>query len=291
MPAPEKEENSKKRKRADIDESDPKLREFLETYQPSSRRRKEGDLEAGAANEDQPMAIPEDASDDEYEAIPKRLSTKQPTVVEKPAPITHQQSSVDIPGPPGAEDSPELEDPPEEKRAVDASDDDWLRSRTSRLLDILDPDEEVEQGANVETNPMPTVTESGDQPDETVDAPSKESTRPIQKTDQEQITETRRLFVRNLSYSTSEDELREHFEIFGALDEVRRLFLRYDSLLHDEPLIGTAYTVWYLMRSRAKYFSRCYVYLTRSLLTSFPFDLGESDADVGRFTYPSTRLG
>ena len=262
------EPNTKKRKRGEVDEKDPKLQEFLETMQPSSRRRKEGDLEGKVDEDDRPMIIPEDASDDEYEAVPKRSFATSPPAEYRPPPTTRQNPSTDTSDPPDVRGSPETAGPLEQPRDVNATDDEWLRSRTSRLLDILDPDEESAQQAKAETTTTHTTTEEpGNQADEAVDHPVQETSRKNHKADEDVIGETCRLFVRNLSYSTSEEDVREYFETFGALDEVRRGFFSFllflaspAPLLHDEPLIGTAYTMRYLMRSRDKYFSRCYVF-------------------------------
>ncbi|KAI9835473.1 MAG: hypothetical protein M1819_002391 [Sarea resinae] len=117
---------------------------------------------------------------------------------------------------------------PEEAAAV--SDADWLRSRTSRLLDLADQGESpgVVAAANKDCdlhNPPDSVASaspvSGDRPAEI------ERERPFSREGHESeldrnlaaIAETGRLFIRNLPYDTSEDDLRPIFSI-GAIQEV-----------------------------------------------------------------------
>jgi len=224
-PAAVSAESTKKRKRGDVDDSNPKLQEFLETMQPTSRRRKGNELEGGHIEEDQPMAITEAASDDEYEAIPKPSTTITRPRGRQPVPTADKRPPPDTPERLDTHDLPETAGSPEEKRDVNATDDEWLRSRTSRLLDILDPDEDAEQ--RVEAGAAAThdrAKEPDDQADESVDLPAEEASRTDHYADGALIRETCRLFVRNLSYSTSEEELKEYFETFGALDEVRWVF-------------------------------------------------------------------
>src|ERR1700761_2871132 len=75
------EPNPKKRKREDIDDSDPRLREFLQVMQPSRTQGKDI-LEDQFANNE----IPEDDSDGEYELIQphKRKQRAEEQEVEKP---------------------------------------------------------------------------------------------------------------------------------------------------------------------------------------------------------------
>ncbi|KAI2625988.1 RNA-binding domain-containing protein [Hypomontagnella submonticulosa] len=245
-----KAENAKKRKRDELDESDPKLREFLNVMQPT--KASTSTIHGIAADPvDEPpakyaaVAANEGASDDEYEVVPSRRKKDQP--LDKPKPAIkvveamngHPQKDIDM--------VEEAQVPKGEEEAVltatgatetavraAATDDDWLRSRTNRLLDLVD-DEDI----------VPAVAPSGDLPSvppgqereepEVVDATVDEdqdmndangqsdSDKPGTETQDDAldtVRKTKRLFVRNLPYSATEDDLKSHFESYGEVEEV-----------------------------------------------------------------------
>jgi multiple RNA-binding domain-containing protein 1 len=112
-----------------------------------------------------------------------------------------------------------------------ASDADWLRSRTSRLLGLLE-DDEVDDAPNGTRSTIPDgatlnvaeeTTESkfsdsgGKTNGEMVDAEM--STSPQQK-DETYSLEAGRLFIRNLPYQASNKDLRQHFSAYGPIEEV-----------------------------------------------------------------------
>jgi multiple RNA-binding domain-containing protein 1 len=107
------------------------------------------------------------------------------------------------------------------------SDIDWLRSRTNRVLDLVEDDEQ----------PVPAVPSSKPQPvqpaqpaqhiaPEAVAQPEKteepearpEDVPPSAEVDK--IRDTGRLYLRNLHFEVNEEELREHFSKYGSLEEV-----------------------------------------------------------------------
>lgn len=96
------------------------------------------------------------------------------------------------------------------------SDEDWLRSRTSRLLGLADADEEMSPRKNCESSQYPerklldTCNMSNAETQDLVSTTANTS-------DPEKILETAsaRLFVRNLSYAASEEELKKYFETQG----------------------------------------------------------------------------
>jgi hypothetical protein len=113
--------------------------------------------------------------------------------------------------------------------APDATDDDWLRSRTNRLLDLMDPDDIVPaQPGQIAAAP---IEQDNDRPSTAEPSHSKEAddtSRDNKESDEQQpddkldtIRRTSRLFVRNLPYSTKEEDIRECFERFGIIEEVR----------------------------------------------------------------------
>jgi len=193
----------------------------------------------------QAIEIPEAESDAEYEAVPKKLKKKtppEPVISADPVPVA---GIADVP----VESKPIIPEPV----APDATDDDWLRNRTNRLLDLVDPadlpvgqetaakeDADVVMAESISEVAGPNKTE---QPPE-VDAPKVEEEGEAAEDEKpdpviEAIKSNGRLFVRNLPYTASEEELREHFAPYGSLEEVRipcelflTLFLFF--AFHDE---------------------------------------------------------
>jgi hypothetical protein len=284
--------SSRKRKRDEPQTADPKLREFLQVMKTGG----EGALE-DAANAHQAdgasaipaAAVPEEDSDDEYEQIPARREKQRRIEAPEKAPTSESLAPrpKETPGPADVQmqapadeetaESSETKQPDLEHSAVVAEDDDWLRSRTNRLLDLVDPDD-------LERTPAqgPVVKETGhtegggvvnspqanpsDEDEMTAEEPTVEASggEPPKDDSLEAIRRTSRLFVRNLPYSATEEDLRETFEGFGALEEVCfkivYLFFVFYNRQRDEPLIGTAYTTVF-DENQGEYFSRCFDYL------------------------------
>jgi multiple RNA-binding domain-containing protein 1 len=216
-----------KRKRSDLDESDPKLKEFLEVMQPASKpktwaRQMDDDSIVEPPTKMQAMEIPEGESDGEYEAVPKKSRKQSPSKIAAPPtsipvasvvaqPINFVEAAVE-PLPPTA------------------TDDEWLRSRTNRLLDLMDPEDMVGPGIGGSTGEIlePVAETSVDvDVDERVSSDEVPAEERLEEEEEdnpdptiEAIKTSGRLFVRNLPYSASEDDLRQHFEPFGSLEEV-----------------------------------------------------------------------
>lgn len=113
----------------------------------------------------------------------------------------------------------------------DVEQDEWIRSRTNRVLELLEDDDmspEPEAPREPEAGkPEPRETRNTPNRVETETPPPPEKSK--EEVDQdaknnietlESIRATRRLFVRNLPYSATEDDLRDVFEKFGSLEEV-----------------------------------------------------------------------
>ena len=122
---------------------------------------------------------------------------------------------------------PESDDVYKPKELLLASDSDWLRSRTNRLLDLVSDDEldkDLEKGEA--KNPITAERLSPESRDQEapVSAPEAETIPPRESpqslADTASKHDTRRLFVRNLSYETTESSLQSLFDKFGAIDEV-----------------------------------------------------------------------
>ncbi|RSL71387.1 hypothetical protein CEP53_001506 [Fusarium sp. AF-6] len=221
--------SSKKRKRDEPQTSDPKLREFLQVMKTGG----EGALE-DATNANQgdgasaiPAAVvPEEDSDDEYEQIPTRREKQRR--IEAPEKVPTLESLA-----PQTTESSETKQTDLEQPTVVAEDDDWLRSRTNRLLDLVDPDELERTPAQGHAVKETSHAEGGDVVNSPQANPSDEDEmtaeeraveasggEPPKDDSLEAIRRTSRLFVRNLPYSATEEDLRGTFEQFGTLEEV-----------------------------------------------------------------------
>lgn len=239
-------DKSLKRKRGEPDpkaEIDPKLKEFLEVMQPASKSKTwaNEDLssfgQSATAAVQQAVAVAEAGeSDDEYEAIPvkQRKSTSSQT---EAAEVTATVVTEDV----------KMEGVGEEKEAgtieeaEDApglvSDADWLRSKTSRLLDLTD---DVDSHLARATASASIFAQQTAQKHSTaqkewngIDEPMGEGENAQPEVEQQEVGTTEeeaaietisksgRLFLRNLSYSTTEGDLREYFAEHGELEEVR----------------------------------------------------------------------
>lgn len=158
----------------------------------------------------------------------------------------------------------EVTQPAGEREPSTITDDDWLRSRTSRLLGLVDDDDTA-----LEENSLPERLShskaSGNAQThtslETSDTGLQAEGDPVQQTDtmatpKAQITNSTaavidRLFVRNLPYTVTDQELRDHFEQAGG-GQVEEVFTLL-SYLFDKfvlctwstmnILIGTTYAL------------------------------------------------
>lgn len=222
VPKVEAAPDASKRKLDVLDEADPKLQEYLDVMgaHPSKKMRNAEGLPT-TVDEVLAPAVPaglEDGeSDDEYEDIPSRALKQSHTA---------DQEMVDTPLAASAE--PSESTPPV---SLDATDDDWLRSRTNRLLDLVDPEDAafaLRPAASAPAAVSVPSTSVENTASAKAEEQSAEDSREMAATsthDTESaislIEKTSRLFLRNLSYTVTEDDVREHFAKFGTLEEVR----------------------------------------------------------------------
>jgi multiple RNA-binding domain-containing protein 1 len=220
-----REENPLKRKREKPkDEAEnPKLKEFLQVMQKPSKKswQDEGvNLLGGPVGGTEPeplMAEVEPDSDDEIQTIYKKAKQESKIDEDKEAlavTVREEQPKDYIPP-----DNEAAQVQNESSKAK--SDADWLRSKTSRLLDLVDDDE-----APARSMPIPsTQTTTSIAPDQKGKANESQADTEMEtetvNVDEEAIRLSRRLFLRNLSYSITEDDLRAGFAQFGNLEEVR----------------------------------------------------------------------
>ncbi|KAI9648365.1 Multiple RNA-binding domain-containing protein 1 [Ciborinia camelliae] len=222
----------RKRSDVDVDTADPKLQEFMEVMQPASKSNSNM-WKAGTMDNDmeepptklQAIEVPEGESDDEYQSVPSKVKKAPAKVVEKQAPAAPIASTVVANIASQADEA--MVDVPSNN--VEATDDDWLRSHTSRLLDIMDPEDIIPKTQNLNVKDVeevvaaePSATGEDMVVDEEAEAVEEEGEPQPSELDTtlETIRASGRLFVRNLPYSATEDDLRKHFEQYGALEEI-----------------------------------------------------------------------
>ncbi|CAK7215542.1 Multiple RNA-binding domain-containing protein 1 [Sporothrix curviconia] len=288
----DEEANSKKRKREDLDvAANPKLREFLDVMQPqtkgfSSTADVTSSMGAGAyglpeapnPDEARQMAALADAemeseNEEEYQSISTK---KAKTAQSQKDGLGAEPATADAGWPRvTAITATAIEEEEEEKKEekqrpaqeevlvslqpkldASATDDDWLRSRTNRLLDLVDPSElpAPQQVVTVPVAPAPAAAAAAAQPETTKEdeemadadadkakedehdnyenpirppapvaatpaAPPAPPAAPLSP--EEQIRKTSRLFVRNLPYDATEAQIQKYFAAFGTVQEVQ----------------------------------------------------------------------
>ncbi|KAK2046900.1 RNA recognition domain-containing protein [Colletotrichum somersetense] len=241
-PGAEEKDPKKKRKREDLDESDPKLREFLQVMGPSKNAANEmPDVLDPVAAKEQKKLLQDGGSDDEYEAIPSRPEKRQMRGLPKgeqgsmPTPEKDEVMLDTTPVPESTEDVPQ-EQPPVPPTNVATTDDDWLRARTNRLLDLVDDDDVLQPPAQqVEGETVGHIpAEQQKQPTKAAELPTSGETEggaaaenapalsgKVEENDAlATIKRNARLFVRNLPFSANEEDLSTHFAQYGELQEV-----------------------------------------------------------------------
>ena len=222
-----------------------KLQEYLQVMQQRSKSKTwqnedRVDVEDQACTESEIAnnLLPESKIEDEYEPVPKKKKKVE------------RQSEVDrseLPSPPNtpAEEShgdqgPVTTTTTAEPMKVDnpppASDADWLRSRTSRLLGLIDNDDDTVQ-ANLQKAEKSLLGEAGENQvsslsdDREIAAVSQvyEDDKGTDATPEQEFPAreresilTGRLFIRNLTYTATEKDIRAYFESHGyrELEEV-----------------------------------------------------------------------
>ncbi len=242
-----------KRKRDHVDHvngTDPKLQEFLEVMQPTkSTNRLARDLNGASSDEPplkiQAIQIPEADSDGEYEEVPIKTRNEENLSISKqlsaaPILISSQAESV-APTDQLVEVAADATPTPA-LSGLDVTDDDWLRSRTNRLLDLIEPHSapedvdpshsheeqsfSVSKAAPVETGAQAAAAAASKDPTDEQSF-AREETAEVLDPAVEAIGRNGRLFVRNLPYTATELDLRDHFKAFGSLEEVRKIFLLF----------------------------------------------------------------
>ena len=239
----------KQRVVADTDkDGEAKLQEFLEVMQPPSKSKTWKNQDTGLTDVGRGLKDmaseemrEEKTSDSEYEFVPGKQVIERATVREQDHVVQNaEQGSIKDNQDDLVRNKDDSEEPDDQKVVVEekapASDADWLRSRTSRLLGLVEDDDtlaasEVSKKQESSKDTVPPATRSVESPDkidagvqtddEDVSAKSIPQAPTIDEYEGAPL-DSARLFIRNLPYKTSEEELRRHFESggYGTVEEV-----------------------------------------------------------------------
>jgi multiple RNA-binding domain-containing protein 1 len=229
------EEVSKKRKR-DEGQPDPKLKEFLETMGTKKTKTWANEdvlLESQSINQ-MPVA---DLSEDEYqdlskEEIKENAKSSKGKSVDRPAPAPEI-----LPEP-----EPEPEPEPLQLSSEDLtglSDAEWMRRRTNRVLEL---DSSIPDRAPAIT-PLVVSSKIVPQPiSSPIELEKRPAQRPVDTATPDlqppiaEIERTRRLFIRNLPYTATEDDLHAYFSEFGSVEEVRTTYMFLSMMKPDRDI-------------------------------------------------------
>lgn len=165
---------------------------------------------------------------DELPSQPKKARTQDFLASgsdEPPQPMIVDRSEED-----GEKEASAQEEPEAAGESGPVSDADWLRSKTSRLLGLLDEDEQAEFEQRPVEEPAASPAHDQDESRNTVienigaqdagDDDNAAHTLPEQDQNTHLIRASARLFVRNLAYDIGEADLQPLFAPFGKIDEV-----------------------------------------------------------------------
>jgi hypothetical protein len=121
------------------------------------------------------------------------------------------------------------------------SDNDWLRGKTNRVLDLMDGAPRNAPSVFLEPEEGSIETTANQEVRDT-EQPGKSSKNPSTSPLPNSSPSSGRLFVRNLPYTAEESDIEGLFSKYGHLDEVRLAKKPLSSMsFHDDRLIGTAY--------------------------------------------------
>ncbi|KAF3394389.1 Multiple RNA-binding domain-containing protein 1 [Penicillium rolfsii] len=239
-------DNALKRKRDDSKSQDPKLQEYLALMKTSSKTRTWANddstaMALAAELNVAPINTPtqDNSPTEELPSHPKKVRVQEPEAdggLEKPQAMDVDKSDEGVEeDTPGQHDAEAAQD-----EAGPVSDSDWLRSKTSRLLGLLDEDEQAEfdqhkaaeptesQRPDMEESRTAVFEEARPQPvaDDAVgeDEDAVETTPERPDPNVDLIRDSARLFVRNLAYDITDTDLQPLFAPFGKLDEIHVAF-------------------------------------------------------------------
>jgi len=236
--------NSLKRKREELPKDkkdDTKLNEYLGLMTAPSKTKTWRDGELPMLQD--PKLKIKDAMDPTGSA-PISTVDEQPVAEDNHAKRVKQDAAPQIVQEPSIQADAEQDTMMADSNAppAGASDLDWMRSRTSRLLGLVEDDDEEDEVANTRPkSASPVISDhasryksgsifepEGDNQDQ--DNEPQTSALPTVEieavtADVAAIQASGRLFLRNLAYTVTEEELRTCFSPFGTLEEVSKIFI------------------------------------------------------------------
>ncbi|KAK9238047.1 hypothetical protein V1525DRAFT_425786 [Lipomyces kononenkoae] len=206
---------SNKRRRIEENEStemqDQKLQEFLLAMKPRAKERTWANDDISGLPVESPayrasvLALKSDETVRNEEGVPEIDRNTSPEVSN--VQVTSREADDEIVS------NKDVNEDVQENLAVTAiSDDEWLRQRRKRIVETANAEIYTDQD-----QPVLVATEHDTRPKVEDETTLEKSEAEINL---ESIRTTRRLFVRNLSYACTEDDLRELFGEYGQLEEV-----------------------------------------------------------------------
>ncbi|KAL3523166.1 hypothetical protein ACH5RR_016000 [Cinchona calisaya] len=223
-----KEKKKKEKNKKDDENDDPKLQEFLQVMQPRSKsklwandtltdasteqRKKVGDKQNQVKKGDQKSNTLETQS---YEGDEEENRSSESQDAEKPQNLVHNNVMSDMDYFKSRVKKQwsisEGEDEGDSDEVGDAENGGSNSPRKNRTdMDIEDEEEEDVQQDNIKDGPY-------EEPDDELVEPEEPS---LSMQEEKEVLESGRLFVRNLPYTTTEEELEEHFCKFGNISQV-----------------------------------------------------------------------
>ncbi|QIW98103.1 hypothetical protein AMS68_003621 [Peltaster fructicola] len=203
--------------------NDPKLKEFLEVMKPNQKKRaweSEFPAEEEILKPTDVVTATEEDENSEYEDIPRKAKRQKSDTLP-----TENNTDTKAAVPEETQERQEQqEEVPNHTQYAGVTDEDWARSRTSRLLGLLDDDEKDDQDVTPTLDAAESISEDETQPQlreeaETQDQPQSQG-EPARPTDVEAVRSSMRLFLRNLAYDVKDADLEAEFESFGSIEEV-----------------------------------------------------------------------
>lgn len=291
VPSVQGSSSSLKRKRDDKStlEEHLKLQEFLEVMQPVSKSRtwssQYEDIKGDKAGQ-QDIIVNDEVDGEggapspnnaEYQEVPPKQKKPRKSINEISQSPEKKLPFNAVSGDTESGPATEIGPPAGEPEASTITDDDWLRSRTSRLLGLVDDGPALQDAHNPERGSMGEASCSArrQSSSETSDAGVQVDAGLVQQADTEArlvdqetdgtATATGRLFVRNLPYTVTDQELRHHFEQLGCghLEEVITMLsyllykLAFLHMVYDEHPDRDNLCIHASDVTQEQYFSRC----------------------------------
>ncbi|KKZ65925.1 multiple RNA-binding domain-containing protein 1 [[Emmonsia] crescens] len=229
-----------KRKHDQVEQKqDPKLQEYLAAMQPAMKSKTWADdvivVNANEVSADSAQIIPSSNAEEPSIKTKRLKPDNEPILKQKQR--ERPSNGPDDNSVAAKARSVEPENEPEATSVDEApkSDMDWLRSRTSRLLGLVEDDED---GGGPGTTQIQEIEESDDSDHENTnrgnaqEASPPSQNEPPNPSDKNEsfdaniglLRETGRLFLRNLLYNASESDLEPLFSSFGKIDEIHVAF-------------------------------------------------------------------